>query len=191
MIDDVYVFDDIVDKEYQNKIKALVYSSEFSWYICKDVSLEGNPHQKRPGFKHNFVSPDNVIRSEFHKVIMPIIMSSLEKINLKKSYNITQGRAFLQLPLNIPDRHLVDTPHVDAKTPHIAVLYYVLDNEANTIIYEDKFKSYDTRPDIKDLKVKQIVKPKQGRVVVFNGMHWHTAEQPEHNERCIINYNVV
>ena len=30
MIDDIYVFDDIVDKEYKNKIKDLVYSPEFS-----------------------------------------------------------------------------------------------------------------------------------------------------------------
>ena len=191
MIDDVYVFDDIVDKEYQNKIKALVYSPEFSWYICKDVSLEGNPHQKRPGFKHNFVSPDNVIRSEFHKVIMPIIMSSLEKINLKKSYNITQGRAFLQLPLNIPDRHLVDTPHVDADVPHLAVLYYVNDSDGDTIIYENEFKGYDNIPHLDDLKIKQKITPKMGRVVVFNGKYWHTAEQPEHNNRCIINYNLI
>jgi hypothetical protein len=150
-----------------------------------------NPFQKRPGFKHHFVSPDGVERSKFHKDMMPIIESSLEKINFKKSYNVTQGRAFLQVPLNLSDRHIVDTPHVDSQSPHLVVLYYVVDNEAKTIIYENKFEGYDKRPNIKELKVKKMIVPKQGRVVMFNGNHWHTAEQPENNIRAIINYNVV
>ena len=75
--------------------------------------------------------------------------------------------------------------------PHLVVLYYVNDSEAQTIIYEDKFDTVENRPKISELKIKQKVTPKQGRVVMFNGLHWHTAEQPEENVRCIINYNVV
>ena len=40
-------------------------------------------------------------------------------------------------------------------------------------------------------KIKKAIKPKQGRVVVFNGKYWHTAEQPKKNKRCIINYDIV
>jgi len=41
------------------------------------------------------------------------------------------------------------------------------------------------------MKVYKRVTPKQGRVVIFNGLHWHTAEQPKDNVRCIINYNLI
>ena len=41
-----------------------------------------------------------------------------------------------------------------------------------------------------DVKELQRITPKQGRVVVFDGMYWHTAEQPTKDVRCIINVNV-
>ena len=49
----------------------------------------------------------------------------------------------------------------------------------------------DTALSNDDLKIKQKITPKMGRVVVFNGKYWHTAEQPEHSNRCIINYNII
>jgi len=187
--DRILVFDDIIDINYQIKIKDFLFSNLFPWYFCKDVSFTNNNVQQRPGFRHNFVI-DKKVTSDFHNEVIPLIIKSLNKINYKHT-EILQGRSFFQLPLNIPDRHIVDTPHVDADIPHLVILYYVNDNEANTIIYENEFEGYDKVPQFKDLKVKQQVKPKQGRVVLFNGKYWHTAEQPEHNKRCIINYNVI
>ena len=35
------------------------------------------------------------------------------------------------------------------------------------------------------------ITPKAGRVVIFNGRHWHTSNQPEYDIRCVVNYNVV
>ena len=37
---------------------------------------------------------------------------------------------------------------------------------------------------------KQRVTPKQGRVVIFEGGQYHTAEQPTKGTRCIVNYNL-
>ena len=187
--DRILVFDDIIDIDYQNKIKNFIFSNTFPWYFVEDVSVKNNNVQQRPGFHHYYVI-NKEVTSKFHNDIIPLITKSLNKINYKHT-EVLQGRSFFQLPLNISDRHIVDTPHVDADVPHLVVLYYVNDNEANTIIYENQFESFDKIPNIKDLKIKQKVKPKQGRVVLFNGKYWHTAEQPEHNNRCIINYNVI
>jgi len=187
--DRIIVFDDIIDKQYQNNIKDFLFKNTFPWYFCEDVSFSNNNVQQRPGFHHYFVI-DKEVKSKFHNDIIPLITKSLNKINYKHT-EVLQGRSFFQLPLNIPDRHIVDTPHVDADIPHLVVLYYVNDNEANTIIYENEFESFDKIPHFNNLKIKQKVKPKQGRVVLFNGKYWHTAEQPEHNNRCIINYNVI
>ena len=40
------------------------------------------------------------------------------------------------------------------------------------------------------LLIKKKITPKQGRVVVFDGRFYHTAEQPTDNKRCIINFDV-
>ena len=63
--------------------------------------------------------------------------------------------------------------------------------DGDTVIYENTFKGYNNVPHFNELKEKQRVTPKAGRVVIFNGKHWHTSYQPEHNVRCIINYNLI
>jgi len=62
----VYVFDDIVDLDTQNKIKDKMLN-EASWSYVSDVT---NPHlneQQRPGFAHWFVK-DEIVRSYLHEV---------------------------------------------------------------------------------------------------------------------------
>jgi len=189
MINDILVFDDIIDIDHQNQIKNLLFSDKFNWFFCKDISINDNHVQQRPGFAHYFYNNKSV-NSNFHKDVFQIITKSLEKANIKYTECI-QGRSFFQLPLNLPDRQNVDSPHIDRDVPHLAVLYYVNDGDGDTIIYENTFNGYDKIPHKNDLKIKQKVSPKMGRVVIFNGKYWHTAEQPEHNVRCIINYNVV
>ena len=34
------------------------------------------------------------------------------------------------------------------------------------------------------------ITPKQGRVVLFDGSYYHTAEQPLNNIRCVVNYDL-
>ena len=191
MIDEIKVFDDIIDKKLQDKIEKKLLSDTFSWYYCDDVSVKGNKHQQRPAFKHHCVL-NREIRSNFHFEVMPIIINSLKKVNYKSPefVKVIQGRSFLQVPLHMPDADTVDTPHVDLTYPHLVVLYYVVDNEASTVIYENKFKKGNI-PTWEDLREKQRVTPKKGRVVVFNGEHWHTAEQPRKKTRCVINYDVI
>ena len=74
-------------------------------------------------------------------------------------------------------------PHTDTHHNHIVILYYALDSDGDTIIYNEKIKS-------DNYTVKKRVTPKQGRVVIFDGGLFHTAEQPINNTRCIVNYNV-
>ena len=38
---------------------------------------------------------------------------------------------------------------------------------------------------------KKKIKPKRGRVVLFDGKLYHTAEQPNNHKRCIVNYDLV
>ena len=46
-------------------------------------------------------------------------------------------------------------------------------------------------PELTELKVIMEVTPKQGRVVIFDGYHWHTGTQPQKGMRCVINSNVL
>ena len=177
----IQVFDDIVDIFDQEIIKNNLFK-EKDWEFIEDVSAKDNIHQQRPGFKIHF------------KTIIPsindIFLKTAKKIKLKNP-KLLEARSFLQLPL---DKDFigegVDTPHIDLYEPHWVFLYYVIDSDGDTIIYDYKSKNKDDIPYFEDIKEIKRITPKQGRVVVFDGAHWHTADQPRKNKRCIINFNV-
>ena len=116
-------------------------------------------------------------------MVLPILESSCRKMSVN-NIGLLQGRSFLQLPLNIKDRS-VDRPHRDMYETNnfFVVLYYVCDSDGDTIIYNETGSS-------DKYTLKQKITPKQGRVAIFDGCLYHTAEQPLNNVRCVINYNL-
>ena len=97
--------------------------------------------------------------------------------------NIIKGRSFLQLPINYNGER-IDTPHIDIVDDHFVILYYVCDSDGDTIIYNEKVKS-------DNYTIQKRITPKQGRVVLFDGSYYHTAEQPTDNIRCVVNYDLI
>ena len=189
MLDKIYVFDDIIEKDYQNKIKNTLigegrYNDEdFPWYYIDDVTASGDyENQKRGAFVHDYVHYEYGIESDFHYLFLDLIKKSCSKLKIKE-VDALQGRSFLQLPTNIKKED-VDTPHTDMTVQHFVMLYYVCDSDGDTIIYNEKVISE------KGFTVQKKVTPKQGRVVLFNGAYYHTAQQPNHNLRCIVNYDL-
>ena len=202
MIDNIYVFDDIIEKPYQELIKETLIGGDapptidkgeedFPWYYTSDITdaTHEGPFQGRFGFSHQYVNAEEGIISDFHSLFIGLIKNSCKKINIK-NVDVLQGRSFLSTPTNIP-KDDVDTPHVDMVAPHFVMLYYVCDSDGDTIIYNEKTKFDDCAPDPKmNYTIKKKVSPKQGRIVLFDGRHFHAAEQPNHNLRCIVNYNL-
>jgi len=178
----IKVIDDIVDIFDQEIIKHQVMNETWFQYI-DDVSIANNQHQRRPGFKHIF---DKDI---LHDSIKQIVNNCNKKINQKG--DIIEARSFLQLPLNTDFAGTgIDTPHLDRFEPHLVFLYYVCDSDGDTIIYDYKTEKEGDVPFFEDVKELKRITPKQGRVVIFDGLYWHTAEQPKKDVRCILNFNI-
>ena len=194
----IYVFDDIIDVDRQNDIIKLLIKDydydgkyPFPWYYIDDITVdEGDPRsQKRPGFTHEYVAYEGIEKStgkqvsRFHELFVILLQNACKKLGIM-DVNVLQGRSFLQVPLNLQNTD-VDTPHIDIhdRNNFFVVLYYVCDSDGDTIIYNETKES-------DQYTIKQRVTPKQGRVVIFDGMLMHTAEQPLNNTRCIVNYNL-
>ena len=191
MFDDVLVFDDIININYQLQIKDIllgegIYNNDdaFPWYFIPDITYNDDlENQGRCGFTHYFALEDDGIISNFHPLFLKLIQNSCKKLKIKK-VDVIQARSFFQLPTNI-SKEDVDDPHIDLiDTDHFVMLYYVCDSDGDTIIYNEREKS-------KSYTIKKKVTPKQGRVVLFDGRLYHTAEQPNHDKRCIVNYDLV
>ena len=202
MINDIYVFDDIIEKPYQELIKETLLGGDkpptidkveeaFPWYYISDITDADHEDsfQGRFGFTHSYVTPEEGIVSQFHNLFLGLIQNSCKKLKIKE-IDVLNGRSFLSTPTNIP-KDDVDSPHVDLVVPHFVMLYYVSDSDGDTIIYNEKTKFAACYPDNEmNFTIKKKVSPKQGRVVLFDGIHWHTAEQPNDNLRCIVNYDL-
>ena len=191
----ILVIDDFIDKDYQEDIKDylmgdyLYNNEQFPWYYIDDVTAayeEGN--QGRPGLSHVYVEYNedktSEIVSDFHEVFLPLLSKACQVLQVPTA-NIVQGRSFLQFPLNLESTD-DDTPHIDLDEGerHIVVLYYVVTSDGDTVIYNERTES-------DAYTVKQKVTPKQGRVVIFDGGQYHTAQQCKDRIRCIANYNIV
>ena len=169
----ILVFDDIIDLKYQERIKNILIGEEtfddyyFPWYFTQDVTKHMDvDSQKRSAFFHGYVVSDNdntigTIDSIFHDIFIDLLKNVCCKID-KQDVNIIKGRSFLQLPINYNGER-IDTPHIDIVDDHFVILYYVCDSDGDTIIYNEKVKS-------DNYTIQKRVTPKQGRVVVFDGL---------------------
>ena len=194
MIDEgkIIVIDDFISLEYQEKIKQDLLGLEniFPWHYSEDVTAAGDfDSQHRPAMSHQYVQIDDdndtsEIISVYHHLFTPLLSKACQYLKIPET-EVIQGRSFLQFPLKNIDTSVVDSPHIDLDEgdEHIVVLYYVVDSDGDTIIYNERTES-------SSYTEKQRVSPKQGRTVIFEGGQYHTAAQPTKGTRCIVNYNL-
>ena len=188
----IQVIDNIISKKEQEYLKNIFYSNEFPWFYTADVTSSIlNKKQSRPAFSHIFMKDGN-INSNYYDIVKKISDNVNKKI--KKKLIPYQVRSFLQLSL---DKNLIgnsiDTPHIDMIEPHLVYLYYVNDCDGDTVIYDYISNGTHTLdiPFYEDIKIKKKITPKQGMVVIFDGMTWHTSTQPTRGNRCIINFDMI
>ena len=68
-------------------------------------------------------------------------------------------------------------PHTDTDIPHTVILYYVNDSDGDTFFFDKQYNIVDK------------VKPKKGRIVVFDGNTIHASSQPSKGVRVTLNLN--
>jgi hypothetical protein len=107
----------------------------------------------------------------------------LEVVERDEQLNITGKKKYTY-------NHLATFGFTSARA-RVTVIYQKTSADGETVIYDNQFVENQKIPNFEDLKEKQRVMPKQGRVVCFDGYYWHTSQQPSKGVRCIINYNVV
>jgi len=90
---------------------------------------------------------------------------------------IMVARLYLILPYNTKLDHYA--PHVDFPFPHTVVLYYINDADGETVFFDTQGK------------ITQRVKPKKGRVLVFDGSLYHGGGIPKLGPRSVVNFDIL
>jgi hypothetical protein len=196
---DFLIVDDFIPLEYQERIKQLLFdkSSGFTWFYKKDVNV-GNEYSPelgppKPALNHSFrISGET--KSSFYNIVEPMAELATEVFGYKLT-SVLNCRTFLQFPLNEKfSKHSIDHLHIDIDQPHLVLLYYNIDSDGDTLFVNKKRQPGEPREyaiSVDDYEIINRVTPKQGRAVLFDGWKYHTAEQPQHNIRSILNFDII
>jgi hypothetical protein len=196
MIKEPLIIDNVVPRSYQDLIEqTFLESPDFPWAYSPNVTEDNNSKFNNTedtfGMSHSFLNRG--MPGQFPattQFLKPLIYQACEKANIKFN-TLYFGRVFLTFPKLNNFRH--NLWHVDMpRQPHISAIYYVNDSTGPTII--SKLTEYDcSLNDMKNkdsVEILETVEPKKGRMVFFNGSHWHASTNPKDNHRCIINFNL-
>jgi hypothetical protein len=193
MIDDIVVIDNVISKNYQLAIEQRIMADlNFPWFfvpnITKETHWEEMLDSDTVGFAHQFYDRTGNV-GQITDLLLPLMYEACDKINFFPK-EIFYGRIFMTLGSKNTSTH--NLLHVDMNTPHLVCLYYVNDSTGNTIFADKTINDIDQDSinNLENLKIIKEVEPKQGRVVLFNGKHYHASTNPTSGRRCIINFDL-
>lgn len=165
----------VVDHEYQRSIYNLVTDINFPWHFLEDTTMErsNDPKYSTPGFV-NMVYHDSREVNPHFDFFKPLLEQTLEKtgFTLNKLYRMRLGflmNTKYMLP-SMPYKH--NTPHRDYDQEHYTAVYYVNQSDGDTVIFHEIEPSEKYRPMHKST-------PDQGKVLLFNGWHYHASSCPK------------
>jgi hypothetical protein len=168
----------------QENIKSYMMGA-FPWFLGDGHEKTADPNQysySKDVFEymqlcHGFVH-DSEITSDHHA--LTDVMEDMIRSKYSFLGKLTRIKANLQSKVYEPNINAYNTPHVDADLEHWVVLYYVIDSDGDTFIFDN------------DLTIKQRISPQQGQTVIFDGSSLHAGMHPRLADyRIVINFNFL
>lgn len=173
------VLDDLVPDQLSKKIESTLLGPSFPWFYAGDVTYGPNPppgvKDRNFGLVHTYVKEGKEVNSQYFDLVSAVFYLLVARIPRLANYEVTKCRSFMQLPSG---QSTPNNKHTDGEYPHVVCLYYVSDSDGETVLYG---------PNEAD-GVSAKVKPKRGRVVVFDGKTYHASSNPANDTRTIVNF---
>ena len=171
MISNVYIFDDIVSDQEKILLHEYCLENEKNFKFIKNITYDDDGESYLPAWVLS-----KKIHKNIHEKIEELQKRVCEKIgvNLMKTYRF---KINLTKPFELKEEEEKNLIHVDRFTEHIVLIYYVNDTDGDTVILSEN-------------EITKI-KPKMGRIVVFDGKYKHYGLYPESGKRFIFNVNFV
>lgn len=184
------VIDDFLPIEKFKLLQEAILGSDFPWYFLETISRPAGSYippgaKESFGWFHNFYSKADNIDSYSMDIIKPL----LDKIKEHDNAEFIRIRASLKTQLAGFTKDDYNVPHVDYDFPHMSIIYYLNESDGDTWMFNEYFNGF---PEPDEFSVMKRISPKPNRLLVFDGLQYHTASNPLiSNTRTIININYV
>lgn len=187
----IKIIDDFLSKPYFSEIKDRIEnpSYDFAWYYKPDITdyeyveeTDKNLKLSKFGFNHVIMMMDNITDPEYYLLLTGFYGNLLEETGcselIRSRFDMTTFSPF----------KVMHAPHTDLDYPHVTSIFYLTDSDAETVIYNEK---YDGNPYPEKLTVKKKILPKENRLLIFDGLYFHTGYSPSnYKRRVLINTNL-
>jgi len=204
--EDIVEIEDFIPSRYQQHLKETVLDSKFPWYFNRDITSplwfwkENHLNDSTlevedssfTGFMHILWGRDGK-ESDFYDIFVPLLYSMEEKINMTIKDLIQLRLGLFTLNKNKQPYHV---PHVDYQNDGLkyTAIYYLNDSDGDTFFFNEfldpNIKRFINGYDPSLFTVAKSVKPKQGKLVLFDGRRYHASSYPESTpERMVLNIN--
>jgi hypothetical protein len=196
MMNDYYVFDDILSKEEQELLYDYVNTKNIKWEIIENITGDYGGNADRHHFPAKVHPQMYCKENNIDNIINNLQIKIANKIDLEFVQNY-RWKINWTSPIN-NDYNPMDLLHYDRINEHIVIVYYINDSTGDTNIYNHKdgnnaetFKENFQNINFNSYELLASVSPKMGRCVVFNGKLAHYGNHPIGNDRFVINLNFV
>jgi hypothetical protein len=187
------VLQNVVPEDKQEELKMIMFESLFPWFYRSSLSkscykIFDKDFSNAPGFAHVFFNDDGMI-GDFYNYLEPVVTAACKELDIPYK-GLYYGRAFFQHPLTTHSGLTI--PHVDNPKEHIVLIYYVMDSDGETVIFDKTTDNPQEQiTDISEKNIVQKIMPRQGNVLAFNGNTYHANILPKEHMRCIVNFNLI
>lgn len=162
--------------------KRLINNDYFPWYHMKESSSDAYPF-----YGHILMRRGGEIASEWFEFFYPILNRFVTE-NLKiDEYEIIRG--CINDSLSHDDKAC--DPHVDFEEDHIVIIMYLTNSTGNTNIYKQQWETgkpatYLNSEGNDNFTIASTIAPKQGKILGFNGLNYHSIDFKKCTDRRII-----
>lgn len=178
----------VIDNVLSDRVSHYIFErcANLKWTFVPDISFGSEAQRSVPGFSYNFYlheSANNVekrtIQAPEYDYMAPVLLSCFDALGVDIPLSaVFRSRARLTLPRpELPEEQRIDNLHVDYKSPHLVLIYYVNSTDGDTLLYEGS-------------KIRERVSPRRGRAVLFDGSILHASSTSTLSPRIIINNNI-
>lgn len=178
----------VIDQEYQDRIYNLVTDIQFPWHFMEDTTHEKatDKTSSTPAFGHVVYHPSHS-QNPYAEFFTPLVNAIVEQANMKLKivHRIRLGFLLNTKYTYAGSPYQYNTVHRDMESPHWTAVYYLNDCDGSTVIFRETQIAEKYYPLHKS-------EPKKGKVVVFDGAHYHASTCPKvFNKRivCTINFS--
>jgi hypothetical protein len=188
------IIDNFLPKDKFARLYNEVMEQPFPWYYTSRVSLPKGTHDfedgtaiETAGWYHTLYDTD-IGTSGCYNLFQDFF------IELENHFGFTfeqllRARLSLKTPKVGFTEDNYNLPHIDYNFNHLVLLYYINDSDGDTRFFNEFFKEF---PGPINFTVQQTIRPMANRLVVFDGLQYHTASNPiESDRRVIFNLNLL